>query len=195
MLIEVTNHILNQLPEKTKLTTEDIVVIQSHHSFFLDLIDPIIIDFFDTLYANPETKVIFKEGERPIREKTLKSWFIETIDGNFDLGYWSWQTFIGIMHVKRKVKNNMMIAMMSRVSDIILTDAILKMSQEDVIKLKSAWLKLSNTVLALISESYSIFYLKAVGDATGLTAKLIENTVKVEIDNLIDEYSGFSRHR
>jgi hypothetical protein len=195
MLKEITTQILNQLPKETKLSPEDIVIIKKNKAFFFSIVDKIVIDFYDTLYANPETKVIFNEGERPIREKSLKKWFVETIEGEFDLDYWSWQTFVGIMHVKRKVKNNMMIAMMSRVSDMFTTEAILTLPSEDVIALKSAWSKFSGTVLALIGEAYHIFYMKAVGNTTGLPQKLIENTVKVEIDNLIDQFSSYSRHR
>lgn len=195
MLKEITQEILDQLPKETKLSTEDIIVIKKNKDFFFSIVDNIVIDFYDALYANPKTKAVFNEGERPIREKSLKKWFVETIEGDFDLDYWSWQTFVGIMHVKRKVKNNMMIAMMSRVSDLISTEAILSLPAEDVIALKSAWSKLSGTVLSLIGEAYHIFYMKAVGNTTGLPQKLLDNTVKVEIDNLIDQYSSYSRHR
>lgn len=190
MLIEITNHILNRLPKETKLTTEEIITIQSNKPFFIDIIDNNITDFFDILYTN----VILKESEIAAKEESLKKWFKGTLEGNFDLGYWSWQSFVGLTHVKQKVKNNIMIVLMSRFSDIVLTEAILKMSKEDTIKLISAWLKLSNIVLALIIESYHIFYMKAVEEATGLTQNLIDNTVKVEIDNLIDLYSGFNKH-
>lgn len=195
MLKEITQEILDQLPKETKLSAEDIIVIKNNKDFFYSIVDNIITDFYDTLYGNPKTKAIFNEGERPIREKSLKKWFIDTIDGDFDLDYWSWQTFVGILHVKRKVKNNMMIAMMSRTSDLISTEAILKLPAEEVIALKSAWSKLSGAVLALIGEAYHIFYMKAVGNTTGLPKKLLDNTVKVEIDNLIDQYSSHSRHR
>ncbi len=195
MLKEITQEILDQLPKETKLSTEDIIVIKKNKDFFFSIVDNIVIDFYDALYANPKTKAVFNEGERPIREKSLKKWFVETIEGDFDLDYWAWQTFVGIMHVKRKVKNNMMIAMMSRVSDLISTEAILSLPAEDVIALKSAWSKLSGTVLSLIGEAYHIFYMKAVGNTTGLPQKLLDNTVKVEIDNLIDQYSSYSRHR
>lgn len=195
MLKEITTEILNQLPKETKLSLEDISIIKKNKAFFFSIVDKIVIDFYDTLFANPQTKAIFHEGERPIREKSLKKWFVETIEGDFDLDYWAWQTFVGILHVKRKVKNNMMIVMMSRVSDIISTEAISKIPIEEVILLKTAWSKLSGTVLALIGEAYHIFYMKAVGNTTGLPQKLIENTVKVEIDNLIDQFSSYSRHR
>jgi len=195
MLEQVTEEILNQLPKETKMSDKDIAVLRKNKKFLLSLADEIVVDFYDTVYGNAETKAIFQEGERPKREKSLRMWFDETINGDFDLKYWSWQTFVGILHVKRKVKNNMMIAMMNRISSIIITKAIATMPSEEAITLEMAWSKLSSTVLSLIGQAYHIFYMKAVGNATGLPQELIDNTVKVEIDNLIEEFSNYSRHR
>ena len=195
MLKEITEEILSQLPSETKLNNDDILAIRRNKDFLFGIADKIVKDFYDTLFSNPKTKAIFNEGERAIREKSLKMWLEATVEGEFDIDYWSWQTFVGILHVKRKVKNNMMIAMMGRVSDIITTEAILSISQEEVLALKTAWSKLSATVLSLIGEAYHIFYMKAVGNTTGLPQALIDNTVKVEIDNLINQYSSYSRHR
>ncbi|MCF6350847.1 MAG: protoglobin domain-containing protein [Flavobacteriaceae bacterium] len=187
MLDEITKKILLELPEQTKVTEKDIQTLRTNKDFLLGLVDSIVTDFYDTLYANEATKAVFHEGERPAREKSFKAWFVKTIEGEFDLKYWSWQTFVGILHVKRKVKNNMMIAMMGRITDILTTEAIKELPTDVVIELKTAWSKLTATVLALIGESYHIFYMKAVSNVTGMNQSLLENTVKVEIDNLIDQ--------
>jgi len=81
---------------------------------------------------------------------------------------------------------------MGRVSDIISTEAIKELPPQDAIDLKNAWSKFSSTVLSIIGESYHIFYMKAVSNTTGLSDALLKNTVKVEIDNLVDE---FKKHR
>lgn len=187
MLKEVTQQILDQLPAETKLTSEDIEVIKRNKDFLFSKTDMIVTDFYDTVFGNEKTKAIFHEGERPTREKSLKMWFVKTVEGNFDLEYWSWQAFVGILHVKRKVKNNMMIAMMGRITDILTTEAIQNLPTDEVLKLKSAWSKFSATVLALIGEAYHIFYMKAVSNVTGMKQVLLENTVKVEVDNLINQ--------
>ena len=192
MLREVTEQVLSQLPKETKLTEKDIAIIKKNKDFLFSKASIIIKDFYDTLYANPATAAVFHEGERPTREKSLEAWIVKTVTGNFDSDYWQWQTFVGILHVKRKVTNNMMIAMMGRVSDIISTVAIQELAPQDAIDLKVAWSKLASTVLSLIGESYHIFYMKAVSNTTGLSSKLLENTVKVEIDNLVDQ---FKNHR
>lgn len=192
MLEKVTLQILEQLPEETKMGSYDIEVIKKNQDFLFSKADFIVKDFYVTLFANPATKAIFHEGERATREKSLKDWFIKTVTGDFSLEYWQWQAFVGILHVKRKVTNNMMIAMMNRVSDLISTEAIKELESQDAIDLKHAWSKFSGTVLSLIGESYHIFYMQAVSNTTGLSGALLENTVKVEIDNLIDQ---FKKHR
>lgn len=192
MLKDVTLKILTQLPDETKLTDYDIESIKKNKDFLFSKADFIVKDFYDTLFANPETAAVFHEGERPIREKSLTDWLVKTVTGDFGLDYWQWQTFVGILHVKRKVTNNMMIAMMNRVSDLISTEAIKELPPQDAIDLKSAWSKLSATVLSLIGESYHIFYVQAVSNTTGLSGKLLENSVKVAIDNLVNEYK---KHR
>jgi len=192
MLQKITQEILNQLPAETKLSDADIAIIRKNKDFLFSKADFIVTDFYDTVFSHPATAAIFHEGERPIREKSLTDWIVKTVTGNFDAAYWEWQTFVGILHIKRKVTNNMMIAMMGRVSSLISTEAIKELPADDAIELKNAWAKIAATVLSLIGEGYHIFYMKAVSNTTGLPDALLENTVKVEIDNLIDEYK---KHR
>jgi len=191
MLDKVAQEILEAMPKKTQLTQDDINVLKKNKEFIFSLAGAIVQDFYDTVYANEKTKAVFKPGEREIREKSLTDWIVKTIEGNFDLKYWTWQTFVGILHVKRKVTNNMMIAMMGRMSDVIFTEAILQQPKADAIALKTAWIKLSATVLSLIAEAYHIFYMKAVSNVTGMKQNLLNNTVQVEIDNLIDQNINF----
>ncbi len=191
MLYKITQEILGEIPKQTQLTPEDIQVLKKNSEFIFSLAGVIRQDFYDTLFANEKTKSVFKPDEREIREKSLIDWVVKTINGNFDLEYWAWQTFVGILHVKRKVTNDMMIAMMGRISDIIFTQAILQLPKDDAIALKTAWIKLSTTVLSLIAESYHIFYLKAVSEATGMNQNLLNNAVQVEIDNLISQNKKF----
>ncbi len=191
MLHQITQKILTELPEQTKLNNEDIQVLKRNKEFIFYLANVLVKDFYDTLFGNDATKAIFKPGEREIREKSLEMWMVKTIEGNFDLDYWSWQTFVGILHVKRRVTNNMMIVMMGRVTDIIITQAVLKLPTEEALALKTAWIKFANTTLSLIAEAYHIFYVKAVSNVTGMNQNLLNNAVKVEIDNLVDQNKKF----
>ena len=187
-LQQITEKILNQLPPETLLTEEDINILKQHEPFFRKNIDALTQDFYDILFSYPPTTEVFQEGERKIREKSFKEWVFKTINGNFEDKYWQWQTFVGILHVKRNIRNNVMISMMGRVNDIVITAALQQLPLEDALALKSAWLKLASMVLSLISESYHFFYLKAISEATGLPVKLFDNAVKIEIDNLVERF-------
>ena len=185
-LMQITERLLNHIPQNLRLNEEDIKVLNSHLDFFASKADVIKNDFYDTLFSNEATRKVFHEGERPIREKSLVDWVVKTIGGNFDMNYWAWQTFVGILHIKRKVSNDYMIIMMHRVSDLVVSEAYKDLPAEEASRLKTAWLKVAAIVLSLISESYHYFYLVAISQTTGLNLNLLDNLVRVEVDNLVE---------
>jgi len=185
MLSKITKTILSQIPENVKLNNTDIVLLQKHKGFIVGLNEKIATRFYDILFANEVTKAIFKEGERPIREASLKRWIVKTFDSEFDDKYWEWQTFVGILHIKRAVKNNMMVTMIGAVTEIIIEEVINALPKDEAILILKAWIKLSGIITSLVVEGYRLFYMVAIENVTGLTAVLLENVVKTEIDNLI----------
>ncbi len=185
-LMELTRKLLNHIPANLRLNDEDINTLNSHLDFFTSKAELITKDFYDTLFNNEATRKVFQEGERPIREKSLVDWVVKTVGGKFDIDYWAWQTFVGILHIKRRVSNDYMIIMMHRVSDLVIGEAYKDLPEEEARKLKTAWLKVAGTVLSLISESYHYFYLVAISQTTGLNLNLLDNLVRVEVDNLVE---------
>lgn len=193
MLTNITKTILSQIPDNVKLSPEDIAVIHQNKDYVISLKESISKNFYDILYANEVTKNIFHEGERPVREKSLEMWIVKTFNSDFDDKYWEWQTFVGILHIKREVKNNMMVSMVASITEQLTERAILDFeNKEEAIALLKAWLKLSGIITSLVVEGYRLFYLKALENVTGLSERLLDNTVKVEIDNLVAENQ---RHR
>ncbi len=67
--------------------------------------------FYDTLFAHAATWVVFREGERKEREKTLRDWYLRTLRGPFNGVYFAWQALVGLVHVRRGVTNAMMASM------------------------------------------------------------------------------------
>ncbi len=185
-LMALTEKLLNHIPENLRLNEDDINVLNRNVDFFISKADAIKNDFYDTLFSNEATRKVFHEGERHIREKSLVDWVVKTVGGKFDINYWAWQTYVGILHIKRKVSNDYMIIMMHRVSDLVISEAFKDLSAEEAGKLKTAWLKVASTVLSLISESYHYFYLVAISQTTGLNLNLLDNLVRVEVDNLVE---------
>lgn len=185
MLSKITQTILSQIPENVKLNQTDIEVLHKNNTYLISLKEEISDRFYDILYANEVTKNIFREGERTIREKSFQMWIEKTFTSNFDIKYWEWQTFVGILHIKREVKNNMMITMIGAVTDTLIEKVVEDLPKEEMVALLKAWMKLSSIVSSLVVEGYRLFYLYAVENVTGISETLLNNTVKVEIDNLI----------
>ena len=185
-LMVLTEKLLEHIPENLRLKENDIKVLNDHLDFFLSKADIIVKDFYDTLFSNEATRKVFHEGERPIREKSLAEWVAKTIGGKFDKDYWAWQTFVGILHIKRKVTNDYMLIMMHRISDLVIGEAYKDLPADEAAALKTAWLKLAGIVLSLISESYHYFYLVAISQTTGINLNLLDNLVRVEVDNLLE---------
>ena len=185
-IMVLTEKLLSHIPENLLLNDNDIKVLNNHLDFFKSKAPVIVKDFYDILFANENTGKIFHDGERPAREKSLIEWFSKTIGGKFDNEYWAWQTFVGILHIKRKVTNDYMLIMMHRISDLVIEEAYKTLPADEADSLKTAWLKFAGIVLSLISESYHYFYLVAIGQTTGLNMTLLDNLVRVEVDNLLE---------
>ena len=162
MLPEITNRILSQIPDSIKLTTEDIKILHDNKQFVLDREDVIFEGFFDILLNFEQTKNVFKEGEIPRVKAVFKRWLKITLSSDFDDKYWQWQTFVGLVHIKRGVTNNVFISMLSVVTEMLVSEVTANVPNKTGVPILKAWLKLSRVLASLISESYRIFYLRAV---------------------------------
>lgn len=191
MLPEITNRILSQIPDSIKLTNEDIEILHKHKQFVLDREDVIFERFFDILLNFEPTKNVFKEGEVLIVIAVFKRWLKITLSSDFNDEYWQWQTFVGLVHIKRGVTNNVFISMLSVVTEMLVEEVTTHVPNETGVPILKAWLKLSRTIGALISESYRIFYLKAVEEVTSIDEKLLNRISMLAIDNLLKENENF----
>lgn len=191
MLTKITKEILSQIPDSLKLTQNDLDTLKASKSFVMERLDFITTTFYDTLFNFEKTKVVFREGERPIREKSFKHWVDETLTRNIDDKYWEWQTYVGLIHIKRGIKNDIFITMLNFVTEMLVEEVVMNLPKEQAVPILKAWLKLSSMVTALITEGYRLFHHRAIENVTGLNQTLVENIVKVEIDNLVAKNQKF----
>jgi len=187
MLTKITRDILSQIPENIRLTDEDFAVLKASKGFVVERLDIITKNFYDTLFNFDKTKKVFHDGEREVREKSFKHWADETLTRDIDEDYWKWQTYVGLIHIKRGIKNDIFITMLNYISEMLVEEVVMNLPKEQAVPILKAWLKLTATVASLITEGYRLFYYKAIENVTGLNQKLLDNTVKVEIDNLVAE--------
>ncbi|RTH27267.1 globin [Thermus scotoductus] len=159
----------SQLPPQARFRPlEDAKTFARHKEAMRSWVDAVVQGFYDTLFAHPATRVIFREGERPAREKTLRDWYLRTVEGPFNGQYFAWQTLVGLVHVRRGVTNAMMAAMWNWVVDTVSRLARQTLPQGEAEALADAWRRLGFTVMALISESYLHAYLEALAQAEGV---------------------------
>ena len=191
MLPEIAKRILSQIPDSIKLSDEDIQIIHTNKDFILDREDVIFDRFFEILLNFEPTKNVFKEEEVPRVMIVFKRWLKITLSSEFNDEYWEWQTFVGLVHIKRGVTNNVFISMLSVVTEMLVDEVVTNVPKEDAIPILKAWLKLSRMLASLISESYRIFYLRAVEDVTNIDENLLNRISLLAIDKMLEKNQKF----
>ncbi|WP_053043578.1 globin family protein [Thermus filiformis] len=71
-LLAVVRETQENIPPEARFREEDAEVLLRNRERILALKDRIVQGFYDILFAHPRTAQVFREGERPAREKTLE---------------------------------------------------------------------------------------------------------------------------
>lgn len=189
-LTELTHKIIDQMPPSTRFQAADAQLLTKYKAALLPLEPTLVAVFYDTLFNHPTTRAIFTAEERSAREDTLRLWWRRTINGPFDEQYWTWQALVGVVHVKRKVKNPMMIAMWGLMLKTIREGLHGQIAPEEVTELMGAMERLASTVQSLTAESYLEHYIAALREATGFNAELLDRMVANQVDDLLAAAKG-----
>lgn len=171
------------LPQVT-ITDADRAVIATHAPFLLGLEDELVTLFYDTVYGYAPTAAIFEEGERPAREATLREWWQRTITSGLDDNYLEWMCLVGIIHIRRKVQNPMMISMFQMIANAVHKAALQSLAPEAAEELRVAFSHVAATASALIADSYTKSYIGALENLAGLDPKLTARMLAIEVKEL-----------
>ncbi len=174
--------ILGDLKSLIGLSDQDLVVLQRHQALTESWSDEIVKVFYDALYGYEPTAKVFSGQDRAAREKTLRDWYLEAVSGKLKENFWQHQWFVGIVHIKRKVPNRFMIAMMSKVQEQFLQKSLQALPETEAIALFSAFKRLSDAVVGLIAESYLENYFSALENTVGFKRTLVQRMMEVEIN-------------
>lgn len=185
-LQEMRRHIFGLMPPSAVFSEKDGQILDQHKDMMLSWTPDIVKGFYDMLYSHAPTEAIFGEGERPKVEKTLVDWWARVANGPRDEQFWDWMTFVGLVHVVRKVKNPMMIAAWSFVEGEAIKRSGQALSQAEATAFHEAIARFGLTFNALVSESYIIHYLQAVSESTGSSPVLLDRLVLTEIDTMLN---------
>ncbi len=166
---------------------EDLEALARNREWLLSLEDEIVVVFYDTVYAYPITEAVFTPGERPAREATLRAWWRRTVGAPIDLDYYRWMSLVGVVHIRRKVTNPMMLSMLQVVADHVVTRADAALGAGESRALQQAFSRLATTVGAVVSEAYTAGYVGALQDLAGLDPKLTDRMLQLELKRLEDQ--------
>ncbi|BDG16554.1 hypothetical protein Thermus71318_02320 [Thermus brockianus] len=165
---QIAQEIWSQLPSQARFRPlEDGKVLSRYAPLMEGFTEEVVQGFYDTLFGHSATRRIFREGERPAREKTLRDWYLRTLRGPFNGQYFAWQALVGLVHVRRGVTNAMMAAMWNWLTEEVARRARAALPPEEARALEDAWRRLAFTVMALIAEEYLEAYLEALALAKG----------------------------
>lgn len=184
---QITTEIFESMPVSTRFSQADAALIKQHKDLLLGLEDDLTKGFYDTLYDHPKTAEILEKEDRAKRETVLRSWWQKTINSDFDSSYWEWQVFVGLVHIKQKVSNPMMISMWGWILTAL--RGLLKehLAQKDLDEVMISFERLASTIQALTAESFLSNYVQAIEQATGFNNKLVDRMVTLQIDGLIEK--------
>ncbi|QSR88674.1 protoglobin domain-containing protein [Methylacidiphilum caldifontis] len=183
-LKELTQSILEMIPTQLRFNSHDESVFQRLKPFHERIAEKVVKGFYDVLFEYPTTQTIFKAGERPLREPDLQHWWQKTITGPFDLGYWSWQSAVGVIHIKRKVKNPMMLSIWGWILMTLQKEFATNFSPHEVFEFMDSWHRLAITVESLIAESFLHNYIVALAQSTGTELALLDRLVAIEVADI-----------
>lgn len=179
--------ILSEMVPEARVTEADEATLGHNLSFLLGIEDVLIERFYDALFAHRQTAAVFDLDERAAREQTLRTWWRRTVSGPLDSGYWSWMGLVGVVHIRRGVRNPMMLSMMAFVQDVVQHEAVAAdLPPEQVEALRLAFSHVASTASAVISESYTQSYVGALQALGGLNPKLLANMLSIEIQAIED---------
>lgn len=186
---DITAKIFADMPAETRFGQEDAACLAKHRGLLLSFEDTIVKGFYDVLYAYPRTAEILQNDNREKREAVLRDWWQRTLNSRFDDEYWQWQVFVGLVHIKQKVTNPMMISMWGWLGQTLSSALQGKVSESEQIAIEKSFGRLSSTVQALIAESVMVNNLQAITGATGFNPKLLDRLVALQIDGMIKQSS------
>lgn len=182
-IADIRRAVMKQIPPEARFTKEDAEVIFKHKTFLLSLEDHLVNGFYDMLYNHPETRAVFREGERRDREMTLREWWRRVVKGPFNHEFWDWMTFVGLVHVVRRVKNPMMLSAWGFVHNAVVAQAKQNLPLEEALTLSEALGRMGQTFSCFVADGYLIGIMEAVGGNPNLLEHLASQEMGLSLED------------
>ncbi len=184
-MLQFAKEALEQMPPETRFRPEDAAVIARNKEILLSWSEDLVKAFYDNLFAHPPTRKIFRDGERPEREHTLRAWWQRTVEGPLNEEYFAWMAKVGLVHVVRGVENPMMLSMASFVAGFVEAKAQAA-NLADALALSEAFYRLATAVGAVITHGYDRYRTLALYNVAGMEPALLERLTVEEAKSLLE---------
>jgi hypothetical protein len=175
---------LNTIRTLTGVSQADFDTLKSVKVEALTWTDELIDVFYETLFAHERTAAVFKEGERPMREETLKVWYQSLFDANDDDAFWNRQARIGFAHIRRHVNNEFMIGIAAKTHAFVNGKALETLDPEQAKAVADAFAKILLSVVGLTAENYDVMSQIAFRESTGADESLIDRLIQDSVDDV-----------
>ncbi|NPA31225.1 MAG: globin [Chloroflexi bacterium] len=184
--------VLESLIELTGYTPQDAQTLSETYPITSQWADEFAKAFYDVLFAYPPTAAVFRPGERPAREQTLKDWYLRVARGDIDEKFWLWQWRVGLIHIPRRVPNDYMLGMMSRVQQLFLQKCMAAWEPEQATRVFLAFKRVTDVVAGLIAEGYMRGHQLAMKELLGFRQELLDRLMEMEVDTLVERLMNLS---
>jgi hypothetical protein len=145
---------IQALIDLTGISYEDRLTLKSAADQTQQWAEEFVKMFYDTLFSYPPTQAVFQEGERPLREKTIKGWYLQVVRGEFDAQFWDAQWQVGRRHVDRQILNAYMLGMMHQAQAFVLNKCLATFEREEGLKIFNAFKRVTDIAAGIIAEGY-----------------------------------------
>ena len=186
-LRELAPEIMSNMLPQSRLAAADQAVLDKNQAFLISMTEDLVLAFYNAAYGHPQTADIFVEGERTARESTLRDWWMRTVSKPIDDDYYRWMTLVGVVHIRRRVKNPMMLSMIGYVTETVSKRAQDELDMDDATELTQTLGRLQNVLGSLISDSYTQAFIGALESLAGLSPALTDRMLRLEIVKLEQE--------
>ncbi|HQV33347.1 MAG TPA: protoglobin domain-containing protein [Calditrichia bacterium] len=183
-------HILKNLVTLTGASQQDFRLLKDAAPYLFDWTPVIAKQYYDILFSNLPKDAAPSAEERRKLERELDGWMKKIITNNMDNEFWREQWKRGLVHIKAKTSIHMVLGMISRIQLLFLYICVNEFELKQARKVYGAFKRVTDLVAGIFAESYFENYLGAVGTATGVSKKLLEREIFVEVDKMIGQVRG-----
>ena len=191
-LKSIVSEIKSCMPPETLFSQKDAELFIKNKELLISVGEDLVKGFYSVVLSHEKTKSIFHKDEIAMRAEDLQKWWIASMTGTFGDEYWIWQAYVGVIHVKRGVKNAMMMSMWGWISDFLTENLNKKTDTENAFAIIKAFSRFSATSQALTADTYLETYLTGILKATGFSKTLLNKMVENEINDLAASVSNCS---